>query len=58
MTVAVLAPAVPARVTSPVAKPVTASLNTTVKLMGLGVGRIGLAAGLVDGHRRAARRHR
>ncbi|OPZ77535.1 MAG: hypothetical protein BWY79_01132 [Actinobacteria bacterium ADurb.Bin444] len=36
VTVATLAPpAVPERVTSPVAKPVTGLLNTTVKLMGL-----------------------
>ena len=34
MTVAVVAPAVPLRVTSPVAKLVTGSLKTTVKLMG------------------------
>ena len=34
MTIAVVAPAVPLRVTSPVAKPVTGSLNTTVKLIG------------------------
>ena len=36
MTVPVsVPPAVPVRVTSPVVKPVTASLNTTVKLIGL-----------------------
>ena len=35
VTVAVVAPAVPLNVTSPVAKPVTASLKTTVKLIGL-----------------------
>ena len=34
VTVAVVAPAVPLSVTSPVVKPVTASLNTTVKLIG------------------------
>ena len=34
VTVAVVAPAVPLKVTSPVAKSVTASLNTTVKLIG------------------------
>ena len=33
-TVAVVAPAVPPRVTSPVSKPVTGSLNTTVKTIG------------------------
>ena len=35
VTVAVVAPAVPLKVTSPVAKPVTGSLKTTVKLIGL-----------------------
>src|SRR6185369_5279460 len=34
VTVAVVAPAVPLSVTSPVPKPVTGSLNTTVKLIG------------------------
>ena len=34
VTVAVVAPAVPLIVTSPVANPVTVSLNTTVKLIG------------------------
>ena len=34
-TVVLVAPAVPARVTSPVAKPVTGSVKTTVKLIGL-----------------------
>ena len=34
MTVAVVAPAVPERVTSPVANPVTVSLKTTSKTMG------------------------
>ena len=34
VTVAVVAPAVPLSVTSPVAKPVTDSLKTTVKLIG------------------------
>ena len=33
-TTAVVAPAVPLRVTSPVAKPVTGSLNVTVKRIG------------------------
>ena len=33
VTVAVVAPAVPLKVTSPVAKPVTGSLKTTVKLI-------------------------
>ena len=35
VTVAVVAPAVPLSVTSPVAKPVTDSLKTTVKLIGV-----------------------
>ena len=35
VTVTVVAPAVPLKVTSPVAKPVTGSLKTTVKLIGL-----------------------
>ena len=35
VTVAVVAPAVPVRVTSPVSKPVTVSLNTAVKWIGL-----------------------
>ena len=35
VTMAVVAPAVPLRVTSPAAKPVTGSLKTTVKLIGL-----------------------
>src|SRR5204862_6219264 len=35
VTAAVVAPAVPLRVTSPVAKPVTDSLKITVKLIGL-----------------------
>ena len=34
VTTAVVAPAVPLSSTAPVSKPVTASLNTTVKLMG------------------------
>jgi len=34
VTMAVVAPAVPLRVTSPVAKSLTASLNTTVKWIG------------------------
>ena len=46
MTVPTWAPpaVLPVNDTSPVAKPVTASLKMTVKLIGLRVGRVGLAA--------------
>ena len=44
VTVAVVAPAVPDKLTSPVVKPVTASLNTTVKLIGETVVGSGCAA--------------
>ena len=59
MTVAAsVPPAVPAKVTSAPVKPVTGSLNTTVKLIGDAVGRIGLARRLVDRHRRRACRRK